>query len=138
MLLVEVAIHKRRVHEGVKNYVCKYCGKAFFYQHGKNLHEVQVHEQKGVPREKKLICDLCGKAFAGSGSLYDHRNRVHLKVHRFSCHFCAMKFGHKNDIWKHFRSHTNRGDTGGMEFDEYLRVSRLPEKTGGETEASIV
>lgn len=136
MLLVEVPIHKRRVHEGEKPHVCKYCGKRFFHPNNLKSHAKHVHEEKGQPRERKFVCEYCGKAFSGSGNLYDHKNRVHFRMHRFACNFCGMKFCHKNDIRKHFKGHENKGEAR-MEFDQYLALSTLPEKTRGFTQDAV-
>lgn len=132
MLLVELKIHKKRVHEGEKRYECKHCGKKFFTSHGLKLHTVGVHEMAGVPKEKTHLCHLCGKSFAQSGNLWEHKNRVHLKVVRYTCHFCGMNFFHRNDVRKHFRSHVNKNEVEGMECDEFLKISKLPENVGGD------
>lgn len=42
-----------------------------------------------------------------------------------------MKFWHKNDIRKHFKGHENKG-VAVMEFDEFIRISKLPERVTSE------
>lgn len=131
MFLIELKTHKRKVHDGVKNNICKYCGKGFFNIHTLKIHTANVHEPKGVPKERKYVCEVCGKAFRDTGNLSDHKKRVHLKLYRFSCHYCGMKFWHKNDIRKHFKGHENKG-VAVMEFDEFIRISKLPERVTSE------
>ena len=56
-----MTIHKRSVHEGIKDYKCPTCGEAFAQAGILKKHIRSVHE--GV----KDTCTICGKNLSASG-----------------------------------------------------------------------
>lgn len=55
------------------------------------MKEMVVENEETILR-KEFPCESCHKKLATKKSLKIHRNPVHLKVTRFTCVNCAMKF----------------------------------------------
>ena len=63
-----------RVHDKVKNEMCKYCDKAFFCKYDLSLHIRRVHE-----KIKDHVCPHCNPAFSIKGNLNKHVRAIHGK-----------------------------------------------------------
>ena len=64
--------HTKIVHEGLKNYKCDLCDKAFSQLSNVKAHIKSVHE--GIKNHK---CDFCEKAFSEHGTLKRHISSFH-------------------------------------------------------------
>ena len=53
-------------------------------------------KHKNIPSEaQSVFCELCGKSFTGrwcKDSLRVHHRTVHLKIRKYDCRYCNMKF----------------------------------------------
>ena len=61
-----------RIHEGLKSYTCKECGKAYGDKRNLDHHIDIVHQ-----RLKKFPCAICGDRFGRRNNLKDHEKRKH-------------------------------------------------------------
>ena len=65
--------HVLAVHEGIKEFKCEICDKAFSQKSHKNSHMENVHE--GI---RNFYCDLCeNKYFVKSIDLRNHKKNYH-------------------------------------------------------------
>ena len=64
--------HINSVHEGIKNHICKTCGKGFFRLNHLKRHVETVHEG-----HKDFSCEYCGKSFSQKGDMQRHKVKVH-------------------------------------------------------------
>ena len=74
------------IPEGLKEYKCHLCDKAFSQLDSVNRHIYRVH------RQQKYKCDLCDKAFHAKSYLTLHKNGVHEGLKNHECHFCSKVF----------------------------------------------
>lgn len=66
-----------------------------------------LRHRKIHSEEQMSMCDLCGKKFLLVTRLKLHIENVHMKLTKFSCHICDMKFKHKVNLLEHRNVHTN-------------------------------
>ncbi|CAB0043578.1 unnamed protein product [Trichogramma brassicae] len=64
-------VHKKKVHEKRKEYVCGHCGKKFVRKPNLLLHQKTVHEGR-----KDFACDKCEKKFSQKGNLLSHHRTI--------------------------------------------------------------
>ena len=121
-------MHRKVVHEGIKDHKCGSCGKSFSFGHHLKSHFKTVHE--GL---KEFNCESCGKIFARSEHLKKHANSSHggnenkcvscnkafydsvyLKNHIITvhegrkdhkCDICSKMFGLKTSLTRHMKLH---------------------------------
>ena len=88
-----IVAHEKR-HEGVRNFKCELCTKAFFCQETLNSH-LKGHEQN-------YGCSQCNKTFATK-----KQQEEHAKNHaRFICEVCNKVYKKKDMFEKHQLTHT--------------------------------
>lgn len=80
--------------------ICQYCGKILttlilYHQH------LRSHSDN-----RPYLCSTCGKAFKTRTHRDQHMNSVHLGERPHECEICDRKFGQKNQLTKHIRTHT--------------------------------
>nr|XP_055179164.1 zinc finger protein with KRAB and SCAN domains 8 isoform X2 [Nyctereutes procyonoides] len=90
---------KQDIHNKVKRYHCKECGKAFSQNTGLILHQ-RIHTG-----EKPYQCNQCGKAFSQSAGLILHQ-RIHSGERPYECNECGKAFSHSSHLIGHQRIHT--------------------------------
>lgn len=115
--------HKNRIHDKIRPYVCKYCGKKCGTSATLKSH-LRSHS-----KERPYTCKICQTSFAQNGSLKEHmfkhtgdqegscpicnkvfktplRLRMHVKRHNtqrtlYPCDFCGRMFTEKSSVKKH-------------------------------------
>ncbi|XP_076830668.1 uncharacterized protein LOC143476376 isoform X2 [Brachyhypopomus gauderio] len=94
----------KRLEKGKrKNYICKYCGKAFT-----GLSNVEAH-QRVHTGEKPFKCETCGKLFTEAGNLKKHQ-RVHTGEKPYTCNRCGKRFAWICNL----RTHQQSASCGGI------------------------
>ncbi|OWF49414.1 Zinc finger protein 112 [Mizuhopecten yessoensis] len=82
----DLLLHKR-VHAGIKNYVCYVCRSFYFSLSNLNRHK-EIHEGRS-----NNVCHVCGKSFACRYYIFTHIKRIretdNSKAGRFQCETCA-------------------------------------------------
>ena len=127
-------IHDRNIHQGIKNFVCKFCGKEFYNRGAYESHE---NTHLDIGEKKVFICDYdqCGKQFLYPSTLKAHVKNVHegkerkmypcdecdfqtplkqyIAIHKrtiheglkpFECDICGKAFGRKEKLGRHLRT----------------------------------
>lgn len=92
---IDLKLHIRKIHLGILNYPCKYCGRVFKDWSTRHYHNLTLHE----PSRLKFACDFCPKKFTGKFRLDEHR-AMHLDVRKHQCSDCEKSFKkvrHLND-----------------------------------------
>ena len=67
--------HIKQVHQGERNYECKYCGHKFSQPSGLKKHISIIHEKR-----KDFACPTCGKPYALKSDLKLHILAIHYGV----------------------------------------------------------
>ncbi|KAE8904131.1 hypothetical protein PF010_g9805 [Phytophthora fragariae] len=98
------------IHNGDKQFACKFCGKRFLRKADMEVH-YRVHTG-----EKPYRCKYqqCGKCFARRSDLLSHE-RTHTGRKPFACAFpgCDRSFARKFDLHKHQRLHEDQPGSSG-------------------------
>ena len=84
----------------VKPYLCSHCGRGFFQQNKRRVHEERVHLKL-----KKAVCDSCGLSFATKEDLRSH-SRTHTGEKPYKCDRCDYRCARPDYLQKHQRTHT--------------------------------
>ena len=95
--------HKRIVHEGLKPFICNFCGKAFRATQDLHRHINEVH--KGL-KWKRYKCKFCRKAFSHTKDLYGHINKVHEGL-KYKCNQCDNAYKYKDSLRRHITKFHN-------------------------------
>ena len=108
--------HIRSVHEGVRNCICKTCGKAFFNNNDMVRHVDSVHLKKPVwqnirknyPGGKKpnigMICEFCQEKFTHSILLQKHIQSQHRSLIKYDCRKCFQTFTTRTSFLTHLET----------------------------------
>jgi KRAB domain-containing zinc finger protein len=125
--------HMQAVHNGVKDFTCKQCGKEFGKRFSLQYHISSIHE-KNISDKYRFKCDQCDYITMAEYKLKEHINSVHIrevkyecdqcdyfgyrkdglknhikavhkKLERHKCEFCEMGFYHRRDKIKHIEKH---------------------------------
>lgn len=87
--------HKRRIHDGIKEFPCSYCPELFKSQQVLTSHVGTVHASEA----KKFKCDKCEFSTTYVKSLKVHYQSKHDKSETFECHLCNY-VGYRKDVVK--------------------------------------
>jgi len=90
--------HTRRVHTGVRPFVCTICGERFFCSTALKYH---MRKHTG---ECPLSCKICGKKFMNPHYLRLHVNH-HSEERNFLCVVCDARFKFKCGLRRHMTIH---------------------------------
>ena len=95
-----LGLHKKGVHEGIKDELCVLCGKSFLYKQVLQNHIKAVHEGR-----KDHKCKLCGKEFFNVGKLTVHTKTVHEGLKPYKCPHphCTIAYGQNGDLKRHIQ-----------------------------------
>ena len=93
-----LGLHKKGVHEGIKDELCVLCGKSFLYKQVLQNHIKAVHEGR-----KDHKCKLCGKEFFNVGKLTVHTKTVHEGQKPYQCSHCTIAYGQNGDLKRHIQ-----------------------------------
>ncbi|XP_030752773.1 zinc finger protein 888-like [Sitophilus oryzae] len=77
--------HINAMHQGIKPYNCRYCGRAFTGKDTMKKHE-RIHTG-----EKPYSCEYCGRCFRQPGPFAVHL-RIHTGERPYVCKFCKKGF----------------------------------------------
>ena len=114
----------KTVHEGVKEFLCSVCGKAFGQKGALTVH-LRIHSG-----ERPFSCEECGRTFTDKSSLYHHME-THQKVKPFPCEICGRRFGRgfvlKRHMNRHVRKLVNRVISTGENHTEILIQDSEPD-----------
>lgn len=128
-------VNHRHIHDGVKSFVCEFCGRVFNRKDRLASHR-STHVSKAFPctfcekhflsparlrehtrthsGECPLVCSHCGLRFRTRSALRVHFVRKHspllhgLKVVNFKCDVCARQFSSRTYLTMHRRWHSGR------------------------------
>ena len=99
----DLKIHKKAVHDQIRDHVCEICAKGFLTSSALNMHKL-THTG-----EKKFPCHICGKAFRSKDYLIQH-TRQHTGEKPHSCEICGKTFAYPSALSNHRKQHDeNRG-----------------------------
>ena len=87
-------LHKKVVHQKIKDHKCKVCPKAFGNSHNLDRHIESVHGAKTIP------CKLCGKTFKMESYLNIHMETVH-EPKVVKCNQCDKEYSSQRYLNTH-------------------------------------
>ncbi|XP_026468904.1 zinc finger protein OZF-like isoform X2 [Ctenocephalides felis] len=92
-------VHHMKIHQNIREYICKYCGKDFVYKCGLESHE-RIHRS-----EKPFTCKYCNKSFKQKMGLHVHK-RLHTGEKPYQCQICSKTFNQVAHLHSHLLTHT--------------------------------
>ena len=98
---IPLKYHKKAIHEGIKECVCKYCNKAFARPSCLHGHIKQVHLKDSKDRK---YCEFCAVSFLRAYDLKNHVATVHRGERPHKCEYCGKSFGSRVNLKNHTRS----------------------------------
>ena len=84
-LAKNLTIHKKRVHDKIREEICHVCGKAFFDKVVLRQHVNDMHTEG----EKEFVCEKCGATYTSMSSLKGHVREKHPVY--YLCAYCDKK-----------------------------------------------
>ena len=97
--LLSLKSHIAQIHDGKRDYQCKYCGKGIA-----SLASLLDHERLHTG-EKPYVCDECGESFRLSQSYKNHKVREHFREASYVCTHCDKVFATRPQWNKHLKTH---------------------------------
>lgn len=95
--LASVDVHKKRIHEEVKDSLCTICGIKLFNKTALKVH-MRTHSI-----ERPFKCEVCDATFRHSFDVVVHK-RLHTGERPFSCKFCDQTFIANTNMTKHLKA----------------------------------
>ncbi|CAF4888784.1 unnamed protein product [Pieris macdunnoughi] len=95
------SFHMNRVHRRTFVYKCGHCSQSFKESRQKQKHQLEVHGVGAV-----ITCEYCERCFKNQTTYKIHVNRDHLKLRKFACTMCEMRFYKCSDLHDHMVRHT--------------------------------
>lgn len=92
-------LHRRRVHEGRRDFVCLVCNKQFALKTQLEVHE-RVHTG-----ERPFACSECGATFKAQSQVIVHK-KTHTDERPFECEVCGKRLRLGYNLKLHMRTHT--------------------------------
>jgi len=99
----DLSDHIKVVHNGIKPYSCKICGKEFIVRTGLRYHR-RIHT--GVYPPRPYVCTVCGQAFEHNCTLSYHMKR-HTGERSLMCNVCSKSFHMQSHLNSHMKCHSN-------------------------------
>ncbi|KAF0309858.1 Zinc finger protein 182 [Amphibalanus amphitrite] len=93
--------HISMKHKALEGHKCETCGKAFFTDTARRVHE-RTHTG-----ERPYGCDFCARRFRQQADLNAHVMSIHTQERPYRCRFCSKSFSRKYSLTVHMRCHTN-------------------------------
>ena len=91
--LDRLAYHKHKYHnillDGYKEMCCDKCEYKCLFPYLLRLHERETHPAGG---EEASTCNICNKKFKSVTYVRKHKEIIHMRLERFECDQCPMKF----------------------------------------------
>ena len=78
-----LSVHNKKVHPGLKNFLCEECGKGFTTAGIRDTHIKNIHSDINP-----FLCDHCGKGFSTTGNRNYHIENVHSSGPGMQCPHC--------------------------------------------------
>ena len=91
----KLRLHVEAVHDGKRNYHCKFCDKSYKQLHHLKYHQRNIHAN----HQSKVKCDICQKEFSEEINLRSHMKLNHHEISR-KCEFC-QKYIHQSQMKQH-------------------------------------
>ncbi|KAJ8272829.1 hypothetical protein GJAV_G00093920 [Gymnothorax javanicus] len=88
-----------RADFGRKQFVCKYCGKTYYF------HSNLIEHQRFHTGEKPYSCAHCGRCFKRKSHVVDHE-KLHSGHRPFVCTQCGKRFARGTHLRRHQKIHT--------------------------------
>lgn len=106
--------HHRAMHQGLKPFECRFCGRAFTGKDTMKKHE-RIHTG-----ERPYSCEYCGKCFRQPGPFSVHL-RIHTGERPYQCKFCKKGFITNQMRKSHMKNCPGRLGPG-LDYGDYLYV----------------
>ena len=101
-----LVLHKKRVHEKLRDFICDDCKKPFTSSSNLQTHIKAVHL-----KIKDHICQECDESFYNNQKLLRHIKTVHLNIRDHHCPHCDYSFSNNSQLQQHIKAvHLNIKD----------------------------